>query len=290
MKIDLSKVRTLGGGLLRPEGVMAADDGTIYAADGRGCCARIGENGKTTLFGDLGGVPNGVCLDPDGNCIVANIGNGEVQSLSSDGTHRVLMTEADGKRMYTPNFPFIDSQNRLWVSNSTDHEDLNAALQRYIPDGSIVLIQNGKPRIVAYGMCFANGLTLDAEEKYLYVAETVKRRILRYEIALDGSLSPTQVYGPDFLGKFGFPDGIAFDEAGNLWITFPSLNAVGYLTPGRNLVMALEDPEGKILRRPTNICFGWRGRKTAFIGSLEGTDIPYFEAPYPGMRLIHQKI
>jgi gluconolactonase len=290
MRIDLSKVGTVGEGLLRPEGVMAADDGTIYTTDGRGRCARIGKDGKTAFFGDLGGLPNGVCLDPDGNCIVANIGNGQVQSLSADGRHRVLMTDADGKRMYTPNFPFIDSKNRLWVSNSTDHEDLNVALQKYIPDGSVALFQKGKARVVAYGMCFANGLTLDAEEKFLYVAETIKRRILRYEIAADGSLSGAQVYGPDFLGKLGFPDGIAFDEAGNLWITFPGWNAVGYLTPGQELVMVLEDPEGAILRRPTNICFGRRERKTAFLGSLEGTTIPCFEVPYPGMRLIHQKI
>ncbi len=290
MQIDLSQVKTIGDGLRRPEGVMAADDGTIYTTDARGHCARIGKDGKTFFYGDLGGMPNGVCLDRDGNCIIANIGNGQVQSLSPDGKHRVLMTEADGKRMYTPNFPFIDSKNRLWVSNSTDHEDLNVALQKYIPDGSVVLIEKGKARLVAHGMCFANGLTLDAEEKYLYVAETIKRRILRYEIAPDGALSQAQVYGPDFLGKVGFPDGIALDEAGNLWITFPGCNAVGYLTPGQELVMALEDPEGKILKRPTNICFGWQGRKTAFLGSLEGTTIPYFEVPYPGMRLIHQRI
>jgi len=190
--------------------------------------------------------------------------------------------------MYTPNFPFIDSQDRIWVSNSTAHEDLNAALQRVIPDGSIVLIQGAKPRIVAEGICFANGLTLDAAEKNLYVAETMKRRILRYAVAGDGSLSGPEVYGPDFLGRLGFPDGIAFDEAGNLWVTFPMANAVGYLTPRPELIMAIEDPEGLVLRRPSNICFGWEGRRTAFIGSLEGANIPCFEAPFPGMRLIHQ--
>jgi sugar lactone lactonase YvrE len=290
MRIELSKVKTIGNGLLRPEGVMVADDGAIYTTDGRGQCSRIDRYGKTTFFGELGGLPNGVCLDIDGNCIVANIGNGELQSLSPDGGHKVLMTEAEGKRMYTPNFPFIDSQNRLWVSNSTDHEDLNVALQRYIPDGSVVLIQEGKPRILTGGICFANGLTLDADEKFLYLAETIKRRILRYAIASDGTLSKPEIYGPDFLGKQGFPDGIAFDEAGNLWITFPGWNAIGYLTPQRELVIACEDPEGRILKRPTNICFGWEGRKTAFIGSLDGTTIPYFEIPYPGMRLIHQKV
>jgi len=289
MKINLSKVKAIGTGLLRPEGVMAADDGTIYTADARGRCSRIERNGRTSFFGDLEGLPNGLCLDKDGNCIIANIGNGQVQSLALDGSHKVLMTEADGKRMFTPNFPFIDSQNRLWVSNSTEHEDLDAALQGPLPDGCVVLIENGQARIVAEGICFANGLTLDVDEKYLYVAETMEKRILRYQIAHDGFLSGREVYGPNILGALGYPDGIAFDEAGNLWITFPSWNAVGYLTPGQKLVMVLEDPEGKILRRPTNICFGGEGRKTAFIGSLGGTSIPYFEVQFPGMRLIHQK-
>jgi sugar lactone lactonase YvrE len=288
MKIDLFKIRTLGDGLARPEGVMAADDGTIYATDGRGCCSRTSRDGQTTFFGDLGGLPNGICLDKEGNCLVANIGNGRLQLLPPQGSQKTLMTEADGKRMYTPNFPFIDSRNRIWVSNSTAHENLNDALQKIIPDGSVVLIQNGKPHIAAEGICFANGLTLDPAEKNLYVAETMKRRILRYAVAEDGSLSGPDVYGPDFLGRLGFPDGIAFDEAGNLWITFPMGNAVGYLTPRQELVMAIEDPAGLLLRRPSNICFGWEGRRTAFIGSLEGTNIPYFEAPHPGMRLIHQ--
>jgi gluconolactonase len=289
MKMDLSRVKTIGAGLLRPEGVMVADDGTIYTADGRGRCARIEKSGKTIFFGDLEGLPNGLCLDKDGNCIVANIGNGQVQSLSPSGTHKVLMTEADGKQMGSPNFPFMDSKNRLWVSNSTDHEDLDAALQGPIPDGGVVLIQNGKSRIVADGICFSNGLTPDADEKTLYVAETMKRRILRYDIADDGSLSGREVYGPDILGALGYPDGIAFDEAGNLWITFPAWNAVGYLNLRQELVVVLEDTDGKILRRPTNICFGWEGRRIAFIGSLEGTSIPYFEVPSPGMRLVHQK-
>jgi len=34
MNIALEKVKTIGSGLLRPEGVMALDDGSLYAADG----------------------------------------------------------------------------------------------------------------------------------------------------------------------------------------------------------------------------------------------------------------
>jgi sugar lactone lactonase YvrE len=67
----------------------------------------LAKNVRTSFFGVPGGTPNGICIDERGNCIIANIGNGEVQSLSGDRSRLVLMTEAQGKRMYTPNFPFI---------------------------------------------------------------------------------------------------------------------------------------------------------------------------------------
>jgi sugar lactone lactonase YvrE len=290
MNIALEKVKTIGSGLLRPEGVMALDDGSLYAADGKGRCARIEKHGRTSFFGNVGGLPNGLCVDRSGNCIIANIGNGEVQSLNPDGSHRVLMTEANGKRMYSPNFPFMDSRERIWVSNSTARQDLAAALQSPAPDGCVVLIEGGNPRIVAEGICFSNGIALDLEEKYLYVAETMMKRILRYRIYPGGALGEPEVYGPLSLGSLGYPDGIAFDETGNLWVTFPTWNAIGYIDSKGNLEIVLEDRNGQVFHRPSNICFGWEGRKTAFVGSLDGTAIPYFEVPYPGARLAHQRV
>ncbi|HPD56753.1 MAG TPA: SMP-30/gluconolactonase/LRE family protein [Smithellaceae bacterium] len=290
MKIDVSSVKTTGRGLVRPEGVMALDDGRIYTADGRGRCTRIEKDGHTGFWGNLGGVPNGICIDEKGNCIVANIGNGQVQSLAPDGTHIVLMTHAEGKRMSSPNFPFVDSGGRLWVSNSTALPDIESALQSPVADGCLVVIINGEAKIVAEGICFANGVSVDEKEEFVYVAETMKKRILRYRINNDANLGEPEIYGPDSLGPFGFPDGIAFDEAGNLWVALPAQNAIGYINPAREFEIYLEDPEQKVLRRPANICFGGEKRKTAFIGSLDGTNVPYFAVPYPGARLIHQKI
>lgn len=289
--MDISKVKTFGQGLLRPEGVMAADDGCIYTADARGRCSCIEADGRiVSFFGNLGGLPNGICIDTKGNCIVANIGNGEVQSLAPGGLHTVLMTEACGKRIFTPNFPFLDFKGRLWVSNSTDNPDIDASLQTPVPDGCLVVMApDGPARIVADGIYFANGVALDAKEEYVYVAETMQRRVLRYRINADGSVGPSEVYGPASLGKLGFPDGIAFDEAGNLWVAFPVANALGYIDVQGQLQIYVQDLQGTLINRPANICFGGKDRRTAFIGSLGGSNVPYFEVPYPGMRLVHQK-
>jgi gluconolactonase len=289
MKIDIRQIKTIGSGLLRPEGVMALDDGGLLTADARGRCARIAKDGTTSFFGSVGGTPNGICIDTEGNCIVANIGNGEVQCLSPQGHHHILMTEADGKCMSSPNFPFLDFHERLWVSNSTSNPDVDGALQKPVPDGCLALIEGGKAHVAAGEICFANGVALDAKEDFVYVAETMKRRVLRYAIRKDNSLSEPEIYGPESLGARGFPDGIAFDEAGNLWVAFPAWNAIGYIDPREKLEIVVEDPEGKVIKRPANICFGWEHRKTAFIGSLGGTTIPYFEVPHPGVRLVHQK-
>ncbi len=288
--MDLQDVKMLGGGLLRPEGVMAADDGTVFTADARGRVARIDpRRGDVAFFGRLGGLPNGICLDTAGHCIVANIGNGEVQSLAPDGTHKVLMTEAGGKKMLTPNFPFLDFAGRLWISNSTDNPDIDASLRHPVPDGCLVVIPPGEPpRIVASGICFANGVAVDAREEYVYVAETMQRRVLRYRIHSDDSVGPPEIYGPGTLGKYGFPDGIAFDEAGNLWVAFPVANALGYIDSQGRLQMYVQDLSGSKINRPANICFGGPDRRTAYIGSLSGSAVPYFEVPNPGQRLAHQ--
>lgn len=287
--MDMSEVKTMGTGIVRPEGVMAIDDGSLVTADARGQCARIDQTGRTTFFGDVGGLPNGICIDTEGRCIIANIGNGQVQSLALNGVHEVLLTEAGGRKMPAPNFPYMDFKGRLWVSNSTANDNIEAALRKPVPDGCVVVLEKGQTRIVADGIYFANGLTLDKAEGYLYVAQTMKRNVLRYKIDTSGSLGPGEVYGPKSLGDLGFPDGIAFDDAGNLWVTFPAMNAVGYITPDGDIEIALEDPERKVLHQPTNICFGGKDRKTAFLGSLEGTGIPYFQVPWPGMRLVHQQ-
>jgi sugar lactone lactonase YvrE len=287
LKLSLDDVELFGTELNRPEGVMVSRDGSVWCADGRGACTRIDPNGNSETLGDLGGIPNGICLSRDGSVVIANIGSGEVQRLFPDGRHELISDTVGGKRSACPNFPFIDKKGRLWVTNSTDLDRHIDAARFPIPDGSLYVIEGGESRVLAEGIRFANGVTLDEKEEYVYVAETQGHCILRYRIHDDGTVGRAEQYGPD-LGDDALPDGVAFDSAGNLWVPLVSINTLAVITPDQEVVIALHDPEGKKLKRPTNICFGGDNLQTAYMGSLDGTSLLRFQVPCPGMPLIHQ--
>ena len=60
------------------------------------------------------------------------------------------------------------------------------------------------------------------------------------------------------------------------------MNAVGYVTPAGDLEIVLQDPEGRLLKQPTNICFGGPERRTAYLGSLGGKRHSLFPGPLAG--------
>ena len=45
--------------------------------------------------------------------------------------------------------------------------------------------------------------------------------------------------------------------------------------------------EGKIAPWMASITFGGKDLRTAYIGSLRGTNIPYFQSPVAGLPLVH---
>jgi gluconolactonase len=286
MRIPLADVGRIGTGLERCEGVMCARAGTIWASDGRGACTRLSPDGtREERIGAVGGEPNGICLDPEGRIVIANL-HGEVQRLDpATGRHDVIATEASGRRTTSPNFPFLDRRGRLWVSNSTARVDLIEAVREPAADGFLFRIHEGRSEIVADGLWFANGVAVDGDERYVYVAETSASRVTRFPLRADASLGPREQYGPD-LGTP--PDGIAFDEAGNLWTTLPMINAIGVITSGGDWETVVQDPAGATIWLPTNICFGGPDRRTAYVGNIVGPSLPTFRVPVPGMALVHQ--
>jgi gluconolactonase len=310
--LDIDQLGWTGQDLQRPESVVAEPDGTLWTSDGRGGVTRIDPDGGQTLLGGWGGEPNGLAIDPDGNLVTANIALGRVQRMTRDGQVSTVLEEVDGQRTTSANFVFYDRRGRLWLTCLTREDHWWPAVAHPRPDGFIVLVDDRGARIVADGIHATNEARLDADEQYLYVAETMKARILRFPVRTDGSLGDREVFGPDGLGLGGFVDGFTFDADGNLWVTTVVRNGLGVLTRDGDWHVVVEDPRedvlaafvdklaagtatpddmlaaaGPRLQFPTSVCFAGEDLRTAYVGSLAMSRLPSFRSPVPGLPMSH---
>lgn len=313
--LELSDLTYTGTDLVRPESVLAQPNGTLWMSDGRGGVTRINPDGSQQFLGGLdGNEPNGLAMTDDGSLVVANLGMGKVQKLRPAGSVEDLLTEVDGVSITTPNFVFLDSRNRLWISVMTREHHWWPAVAAQRSDGYIVLLDEKGPRIVADGISVTNEIRLDAREEYLYVVETTRNHLLRFRVQPDGSLTGKEVFGPDNLGTGAAIDGFAFDAEDNIWVTLVLRNGLGVITPDGDYHVVIEDPREEVLKRfeekvangtaepadmmmaagpnlqfITSLAFGGPDLRTAYLGSLAMSTLPTFQAPVAGLPLRHWK-
>lgn len=314
-RLDLSDLTYTGHDLVRPESVLALPNGTLWTSDGRGGLTRIDPDGSQQFIDGLGGTePNGLAMTDDGSLIVANLGLSKVQKLHPDLHVEDLLTEVDGVSITTPNFVFLDSRQRLWISVMTREHHWWPAAAAPRPDGYIVLLDEKGPHIVADGLFLTNEIRLDATEEYLYVVETIMNHILRFRVQPDGSLTDKEIFGPDNLGTGAAIDGFTFDVEGNLWVTLVLRNGLGIITTDGDYHVVFEDPREDVLKsfeekiasgtaEPndmamaagsklqfiTSLAFGGPDLHTAYLGSLAMSTLPTFQSPVAGLPLRHWK-
>jgi gluconolactonase len=326
-RVERAAIRTIGSGLQRPECILAERDGTLWSADARGGVMCIRPDGSQRLIAQtghrgvdagnpesliLGGatLPNGIAMNRAGDFLIANFGTDAIEIMHRDGTSRSLYTQIDGLPLGKTNFVLNDSRDRTWFTVTTRLVPWTRSINEKIADGYVGLIDEGGIRIVADGFVGTNEIRFDAKEEWLYVVESNARRISRLRVRPDATLGGRETFGPGDLG--GTPDGFAFDEYGNLWITIVQTDRLIALTPEGELLTLLDDcdaaqrevydrhfyagtmtPEimaatkGSIAPWMASLTFGGPDLKTVYLGSLMGTKIPYFRSPVAGLPMAH---
>jgi gluconolactonase len=330
-EIDKTAIRYVGEGLQRPECILAEPDGTLWAADARGGVARIDPDGTQQIVTQersasfagaeneadrylTGTLPNGLAFAGDGSFLISNFGTDCLETMTRDGGTRVLADSIDGRPVGKVNFVLRDSKDRIWITVSTRVTNWMHALRTDLDDGYIARYERGAFRIVADGLRFTNEIRFDAREEFLYVVETTGGCVSRLRVDADGNLSGREVFGPSTLGTGAWPDGIAFDSAGNLWGTMVYSDKLFVLTPEGDLKILLDEGDpakvGALERAffgnhvtedvlfatgqgiapwMASVTFGGPDLKTVYIGSLKGKRIPFFRAPVPGLPMVHWK-
>lgn len=320
-QISLSSLEYVGSGLRRPECVVANEAGDLFTCDLRGVVARTSPSGECKVYGSPQSVQdglkcNGFALLPDGSFLFANLGHrGGVWSLSADGQTRPFLQEVEGRRIPSTNFVHRDNQGRVWVCVSSSQEASHLPEFRFTSsqdDGYIVLVDHNGPRIVAEGLVWTNECRVSPSGEHLYVNETMARRLTRFSIEGDGSLSARETVARFENGTW--PDGLAFDAEGAVWITSPISNRVVRVTPDGEQQLVLEDCDqthiesterafaagvltreaiynspSNVLKHLSSLAFGGPDLRTVYLGSLGGTNIPFFRSEVAGHPMSHWK-
>jgi len=315
--VALNELGRIGNGLHRPECVLATERGELFTADWRGGVAQVWPDGSQTLYrGELPGGrplrPNGIAMRPDGSFLIADLGEdrGGVFELRRDGTVRPIVEEIDGDPFPPTNFAHEDAQGRIWATVSTRKVPRADDFRPDAASGFIVVADRRGTRIVADGLGYTNEALVSPDEKFLYVNETFGRRLTRFRIGNDGALSHRETVTT--FGKGTFPDGLAFDREGALWITSIVSNRVIRVTADGSQQIMLEDADathvdwvedaflagtmsrphldhavGRRLKNISSLAFGSADLRTAYLGCLGGDAIATFRAPVAGQPPVH---
>jgi sugar lactone lactonase YvrE len=281
------EVRYVGHDLSRPECIVAESNGTLWVSDDRGGVTRLDPSGRQETIGHIQGTPNGIALEPSGDLLVADIGAGAIHRLSRGGAHHTLLDRLGDAPLGSVNFVWFDQRGVLWVTVSTRTNPRSEAIKRPIPDGYVMRIEAGRPKVVATGLCFPNELRIDRHYRHAYVAESALGRIVRLPLLADGTLGPAEPFGPAPLFDGAIVDGIAFDAAGGLWVTEVTRNGLYRITEDGNCHCLLEDPAGEVLLFPASVTFAGPDLRTVLVGSIRATRLATFRSPVPGARLAH---
>src|SRR5215218_5463988 len=257
----MTDIKILASGFGFPEGPVVMPDGAVILTEIRnGRCSRVTPDGKSAVFSECGGGPNGLAIGPDGALYLCNNGGaryvegtsmsqgahagykgGLVQRLDAKtGAFKTLYAECDGHKLSAPNDLVFDKQGGFYFTDLgkryAHHRD-NGGLYYALPDGSSVTE-------LVYPIVTPNGVGLSPDEKTVYVADTETSRIYAWDILSPGKVKhepfPAPYGGRCVAGLPGFQrfDSLAVQANGDICV---ATLVTGYIT--------VISPQGQVVRQ-----------------------------------------
>ncbi|MFN0166255.1 MAG: SMP-30/gluconolactonase/LRE family protein [Bryobacteraceae bacterium] len=266
------------------EGPACDAAGNLYAVNfaRQGTLGKVTPDGTASLFVTLpdGGAANGLRFDSHGFLLAADYVKHHVWRIEMPQGRFVEDLAADwkGAPLHQPNDLGISSDDTIYFSDP----DWSAKKG----GGRIFMITKPPKRktvLLDDGLDGPNGITVSADDRYVYVGESIGRRILQYERRVDGTLANKKVWF-DFdsggVPKEGVPDGIRCDVKGNLYVTVVRIGKVLIIRPDGKLDSPIRT-QGK---NPANITFCGPDGRTVYITEKEFGRVEKARVEHPGTR------
>lgn len=211
-------METIVAGLAFPEG-LRWHGGALYFSDMHSHQVLRWKNGRLEILAHIPGKPSGLGFIGDDVMLVASQHDRSVWrvNLAEPTSPPVLHADVSAIATWHVNDMITDTVGNAYVGNfgngAPPGEPIQAAsLAKVSVDGTVTS--------AADNLYFPNGMAFSHDEQVLYVAETRSEpgRITAFDVHKDGSLTGRRVV-IEFADEW--PDGIAIDRNGDLWVASP---------------------------------------------------------------------
>jgi sugar lactone lactonase YvrE len=182
------------------------------------------------VVGLPGRQPSGLGFLPDGSLLIVSMLEPEI--LRWDGHDLSVHSDLRGLVGDRCNDMVVDAHGSAYIGSFPPPSKPEGVIVHVKPDGSA--------RIAAEDVSFPNGSVVADGGSALIVAESMGRRVTRFRIASDGSLTDRTMFAdcsPDA------PDGICLDVEGAIWAAFPLAQEFRRIAPGGEVLnrISLDD-------------------------------------------------
>jgi gluconolactonase len=275
-------VEKIGDGLNFAEGPAWSSRGVLYVSNCYGdWIAQVKNNLLDTFVvkpsqPDTFSSTNGLTMGKDSYLYGCDFGIGAIVRFNKMGECYIYASGYEGKRFNRPNDLAFDQEGNLYFTDPNKYDKADR-------DGRVFRIERatGQVVLVAENLAFPNGIAFSADAKNLYVCESAMNRILKYSVKQDGSLDEKSEFVklPN-----GDPDGIAFDQKGNLYAAHYGTGTVFVIDPEGKIISEIKIPDGE---KTTNVDFGDTDMRTLFITDAKSNAVYRVRNSVPGLRLFY---
>lgn len=197
----------------------------------------------------------------NGSLYACDFGKGVILKISKEGKTEIYGNGYKGQKFNRPNDLAFDKKENLYFTDPKSYG-------KDKPDGRIFMIDSKTKEVILLqdSLTFPNGIAFTKDNKNLLVCESAKNRILKFNVQQNGYLNNQTEF---IVLPNGDPDGIAFDEKGNLYVAHYGTGYLFIINPKGEIIQKIKTPGNK----PTNVEFGGKDMKTLYLTEVETNSV-----------------